>query len=44
LRHGDAAKRERRRVVAQGDALQCAERITGRECLRRGLNERIGLH
>jgi Beta-galactosidase len=28
LRHRDASKRERRRVVAQGDPLQCAEGIT----------------
>ena len=31
LRHRDASKRERWRVVAQGDPVQCAERITGRE-------------
>ena len=28
LRHRDAAQRQRRRVVAQGDAVQRAERIT----------------
>ena len=28
LGHGDAAQRERRRVVAQADALKGAERIT----------------
>jgi hypothetical protein len=28
LRHGDAAERERRRVVAQTDTLQGAERIS----------------
>jgi len=27
-RHRDASKRERRRVVAQGDPVQCAEGIT----------------
>jgi hypothetical protein len=28
LRHCDAANRERRRVVAQGDPVQCAKGIT----------------
>ncbi len=28
LRHRNASKRERRRVAAQGDPLQCAEGIT----------------
>jgi hypothetical protein len=32
LCHGDAAKRERRRVVAQGDTVQCAEGITRGKC------------
>src|SRR5206468_1048151 len=41
LRHRDAAKRERRRVVAQGDPVQCAERITRRECTRRGRDQRV---
>jgi hypothetical protein len=36
LRHRDASKRERRRVVAQGDPVQCAEGITRRERTRRG--------
>jgi hypothetical protein len=36
LRHRDASKRKRRRVLAQGDPLQCAERITRCECPRRG--------
>jgi hypothetical protein len=36
LSHRDAPKRERGRVVAQGDPLQCAERITRRECTRGG--------
>ena len=41
LRHRDASKRERRRVVAQGDPLQCAERITRRERTRRGGDQRV---
>jgi hypothetical protein len=35
LRLRDASQRERRRVVAQGDPLQCAEGITCRECAPR---------
>jgi len=35
LRHRDASKRERRRVVAQGDPLQCAERVARGERTRR---------
>ena len=35
-RHRDAAQRERRRVVAQGDALQGAEHIAGRQRARGG--------
>ena len=35
LRHRDAAERERGRVVAEGDALQRAERIARRERTRR---------
>ena len=31
LRHRDASKRQRRRIVAQRDPLQCAERITCRQ-------------
>ena len=31
LGHRDAAQRERRRVVAQGDALERAERVAGDE-------------
>jgi hypothetical protein len=31
LRHRDPSKRERRRIVAQGDPVQCAEGITRRE-------------
>jgi hypothetical protein len=41
LRHRDASKRESRRVVAQGDPLQCAEGITRCECMRRGRDQRI---
>ncbi len=32
LRHRDAAKRERRRIVAQRDSLQRSEGIARREC------------
>jgi hypothetical protein len=35
LRHRDATKRERRRIVAQGNSLQRTEGITGCECTRR---------
>ena len=41
LRHRDASKRERRRVVAQGDPLQCAEGITRGERTRRGCDQRV---
>ena len=41
LRHRDTAKRESRRVVAQGDPLQCAERIARREGTRRGRDQRV---
>src|SRR5712675_2498421 len=41
LRHRDAAKRERRRVVAQGDPVQRAEGITRRERTRRGRDQRV---
>ncbi len=41
LRHRDAAKRERRRVVAQGDPVQGAEGITRRERTRRGRDQRV---
>ena len=41
LCHRDAAKGERRRVVAQGDPLQCAEGIARRECARRGSDQRV---
>jgi hypothetical protein len=38
LRHGNASKCEGRRVVPQGDALQCAEWIADRERSRRGVD------
>jgi predicted dithiol-disulfide oxidoreductase (DUF899 family) len=41
LRHRDAAQRERRRVVAQGDPVQCAEGITGGERTRRARDHRV---
>jgi Bacterial extracellular solute-binding proteins, family 3 len=41
LRHRDASKRESRRVVAQGDPLQCAEGVARRECTRRGSDQRV---
>ena len=37
----DAAQRQRRRVVAQGDPLQRAEGITGGERARRGRDQRV---
>src|SRR5260370_34598602 len=42
LCHGDAAQRERRRIVAQRDPLQGAERISGRERPRRRRDQ--GVH
>jgi hypothetical protein len=41
LRHRDASKCESRRVVAQGDPLQCGERITYRQRSCRGSNHRV---
>jgi hypothetical protein len=41
LRHRDASKRERRRVVAQGDPVRCAKEITRRKRTRRGRDQRI---
>jgi hypothetical protein len=41
LRHRDASKREGRRVVAQGDPLQCTEGIARHECTRRDRNQRV---
>ena len=42
LGHGDAAQRERRRVFAQGDALEGAERVPGDEGARGGGDQ--GVH
>ena len=42
LGHGDAAQGERRRVVAQGDALEGAERVAGDEGARGGGDQ--GVH
>ncbi len=42
LRHRDAAQRERRRIVAQRDALQRAERVTDHERARGGGDQ--GVH
>src|SRR5438105_8457334 len=41
LRHRDASQRERWRVVSQGDALQCAQGITRRQCAPRGGDQRV---
>jgi hypothetical protein len=41
LRRRDASKRERRRVVGQGDPVQCAKGITRRERTRRGRDQRV---
>ena len=41
LRHRDASQRERRRVVTQGDPLQCAKGITRCERTRRGGDQRV---
>lgn len=41
LRHRDPAQRERRRIVAQRDAVQRAERVTGRERARGRRDQRI---
>ncbi len=41
LRHHDASQRQRRRVVAQGDALQCAEKVARRERARGGSDQRV---
>jgi hypothetical protein len=42
LRHGDAAQGQRRRVVAQGDPLESAERVAGSEGARGGRDQ--GVH
>jgi hypothetical protein len=44
LRHRDASKCERRRVVTQGDQVQCAEGITRRERTRRSRDQRVHLN
>ena len=41
LRHRDAAQRKRRRVVAQRDALECAERVAGAEGARGSGDQRV---
>ena len=41
LRHRDAAKRQRRRIVAQGDVVQRAERIARCQRARRGGDQRV---
>jgi hypothetical protein len=41
LRHGDAAQRQGRRVIAQSHPLQCAERITRCEGMRCGSDQRV---
>jgi hypothetical protein len=41
LRHGDAAQRQCRRIVAQRDALERAERIARRKRPRRSRDQRI---
>jgi hypothetical protein len=41
LRHRDASKRERRRIFAQRDPVQCAEGITCGERTRRGRDQRV---
>jgi len=41
LRERDAAQRQRRRIVAEGDPFQRAERITGGERARRGRDQRV---
>ena len=41
LRHRDAAKRQRWRIVAQGDEVQRVERISHRERVRRGSDQRV---
>ena len=41
LGHGDASKRQRRRVVTQGHPLQDAEQVTRGECPRGGRDQRV---
>jgi hypothetical protein len=39
LRHRDASKRQRTRVVAQGDPVQCAKGVTRGKRTRRGRDQ-----
>ena len=41
LRHRDASQRERGRVIAEGDPVQCAQGITPGERPRRGCEQRV---
>jgi hypothetical protein len=41
LRHRDASKRERWRIVAQSDPLQCAQRVARCECTRSSGDQRV---
>ena len=41
LSHRDAAKRQRRRIVAQRDPLERAERIARCQCMRGGCDQRV---
>jgi hypothetical protein len=41
LRHGDTAKRERRRIITQRDSFQCTEGIALGKRPCRGCNQRI---
>jgi hypothetical protein len=41
LRHCDAAKREGRGIVTQGDTVQCGDGITCRECVGRSFDQRV---
>jgi hypothetical protein len=41
LSHGDAAKCQSRRIIAQSDPLQCAEGVPGCERMRCGIDQRV---
>jgi hypothetical protein len=41
LRHGNAAQRQRRRVVAQGNPVECAQRVAASESARGGGDQRV---
>jgi hypothetical protein len=41
LGHGDASKRQSRRVIAQSDPLQCAEGVARCECMRCRSDQRV---